>query len=74
MIRWTYRPKKNVGRKGYCEVVPCDQRAVAFSLAGLPVCLRHGYSLGGFTLAEGFEGLMDFEPRGPGAPAEVGRG
>jgi hypothetical protein len=58
----SYKAKKNIKRRGYCEVVPCDQRAVAYSLCGVPVCLPHGFYLGGFTLAEGYESLGDFDP------------
>jgi hypothetical protein len=58
----SYRARKNIQRRGYCEVVPCDQRAVARSHGGVPVCLTHGYYLGGFNLAEGFESLGDFDP------------
>jgi hypothetical protein len=54
---------KNRRRKGYCEVVPCDQRAVASSLCGTPVCLDHGATLGGFTILPGFEHLMAYEKR-----------
>lgn len=54
------KPVKNIRRRGYCKVVPCDQIAVALSLVGMPVCLNHGHMLGGYTLLPGFEKLDDF--------------
>jgi hypothetical protein len=59
----SWKPRKNIRRRGYCEVVPCDQRAVAYSLTGMPVCLSHGAYLGGYRLAEGYESLGDYEKR-----------
>ena len=35
-----------------CKVIPCDQVAVATSFLGVPVCLKHGKMLGGYTLID----------------------